>query len=45
MTYNVWFLGKTINFVFPRVLMFSSTSSQETSGHYSLENKTVSLGI
>ena len=41
MTYNVWFLGNPINFVFPRFLMFSSTSYRETSGQNSLENKTV----
>ena len=29
---NVWFLGKLVSFVFPRVLMFPSTSSRETSG-------------
>ena len=45
MTYNVWFLGNPINFVFPRFLMFSSTSYRETSGQNSLENKTVFLGI
>ena len=28
----VWFLGKLVSFVFPRVLMFPSTSSREISG-------------
>ena len=29
---NVWSLGKLVSFVFPQVLMFPSTSPQETSG-------------
>ena len=31
-TLNVRSLGKPVSFVFPRVLMFPSTSSRETSG-------------
>ena len=29
-TLNVWSLGKLVSFVFPRVLMFPSTSSRQT---------------
>ena len=35
---NVWSIGKLVSFVFPRVLMFPSTSSQETSGFLGKKN-------
>ena len=41
-TLHVGSLGKPVSFVFPRVLMFPSTSSRETSGLSG--QQTVSLG-